>query len=78
MIKTIFVVSLGFVAGLWVPWPGIIKSNNWKCAKEVLLRSQDQGVDIRAVMAVNPKYIYKRKSHDKLSKLRLIGDACFR
>ncbi len=58
-------------------WPGITVRGNWSCAKEIVVKSQRERTDFRAVMAVSPKYLLKNKQ-TKLEKIRVVADACFR
>ena len=78
MIKYIFLIGIGFFGGLWIAWPGITDKNNWACARDVVTKSQKDQVDLRAVMSVTPKYVLETGEHTRLTKIRLVGDACFR
>tara|TARA_B100000214_G_C23491310_1_gene411792 strand:- start:183 stop:419 length:237 start_codon:yes stop_codon:yes gene_type:complete len=78
MIKTIFVLSIGFFGGLLISWPGIKSRDNWSCAMDVINKSSNNSTDLRALMAVSPKYLVKREEQGKLSKIRIVADACFR
>tara|TARA_B100000700_G_C14888958_1_gene781770 strand:+ start:816 stop:1052 length:237 start_codon:yes stop_codon:yes gene_type:complete len=78
MIKLLFLLGLGFYGGLWVAWPGVISKGNWNCAAEIIMKSKDQRTDMRAILAVSPKYLLNDKKNGPLEKLRIVGDACFR
>ena len=78
MLKTFFLLTVGLCGGLWIAWPGITSRENWACALDIIIQAREDKVDLRAVMAVNPKYILKNNESRKLKKIRLVGDACFR
>ena len=78
MIRNLFFVLLGMIGGLWLVWPGVIKQESWDCAKEVVLKSQREQVDIRVVLASSPRDLINREKLGNRDKLRIIGDACFR
>ncbi|WP_320664588.1 hypothetical protein [Prochlorococcus sp. MIT 1223] len=78
MFRTFFLLSIGLFGGLWIAWPGIARRDNWACALDIIISAKEDKVDMRAVMAVNPKYILEKNETGKLKKIRLVGDACFR
>ena len=68
----------GFMAGLYFSWPGIIISKNWKCFNEIIEKSANNKISLKAVLEVSPSYFIKSKNKNRSSKLRIIADACFR
>tara|TARA_Y100001968_G_C19186450_1_gene633014 strand:- start:47 stop:283 length:237 start_codon:yes stop_codon:yes gene_type:complete len=78
MIKIVLLVSVGFWGGLWMAWPGISTKRNWDCAKDIVLNSNQKRTDLRAVMAISPKVLFKMKKASPLQKMRIVGDSCFR
>ena len=68
----------GIFAGLYLSWPGIIISNNWKCFNDIVKKSADDRISIKAALEVSPSYLIKNKKRDMSSKIRIIADACFR
>ena len=78
MIGNLFFILVGLFGGLWIVWPGIVTQENWICAKDIVIKSQREQVDIRAALAVSPKYLIKRKKLGTMDKIRVVGDACFR
>ncbi|AAP99759.1 MULTISPECIES: hypothetical protein [Prochlorococcus] len=80
MIKRLLPILIGFVGGLWISWPGIIRNEGWVCAKKIVIQSNNgQSTPIRAALAVPPKYFLNKGSYKGiLGKIRIIGDACFR
>ena len=68
----------GIFAGLYLSWPGIIFSKNWKCFNEIIEKSVEDKISIKAVLEVSPSYLIKRKNKNMISKIRVVADACFR
>ena len=68
----------GIFVGLYLSWPGIIISKNWKCFNEIIERSEEDKISIKALMEVSPSYLIKGKNKNMISKIRIVADACFR
>ena len=68
----------GIFVGLYFSWPGILISKNWKCFYDIIVRSADDKISIKAVLEVSPSYLIKNKNKNMLSKIRIVADACFR
>ena len=76
--KTLFLLLLGLVLGLWTTWPGIVKPNNWKCFRDIIVKSSNEQISFKAALAVSPNYLLKGKRKNNNSKIRIVFDACFR
>ena len=76
--KYLYILFLGFFIGLWASWPGIVIPNNWKCFMDIIDKSNKEQISLKAALALSPNYLLKGKNNSKISKLRIIGDACFR
>ena len=68
----------GLFAGLYFSWPGIIISKNWKCFHDIVAKSSEDKISIKALLEVSPNYLIKSKKKNMPSKLRIVADACFR
>jgi len=68
----------GFFAGLYLSWPGIFISQNWKCFNEIIEKSAEDKISIKALLEVSPSYLIKGKNRNLTSKIRVVADACFR
>ena len=68
----------GIFAGLYLSWPGILISNNWKCFNEIIEKSAEDKISIKAILEVSPSYLIKAKNKNISSKIRFVADACFR
>ena len=64
--------------GLYLSWPGILISKNWKCFNEIIEKSSEDKISIKALMEVSPSYLIKGKNNNMSSKIRVVADACFR
>jgi len=64
--------------GLCLSWPGIIIPKNWKCFNEIISKSIDKKISIKAALSLSPNYIIKGQKKKTASKLRIVSDACFR
>ena len=76
--KSLFLLLLGLVLGLWTSWPGIFLPNNWKCFRDIIDRASKEQISLKAALAVSPSYLLKGKVNDNSSKIRIVFDACFR
>ena len=68
----------GIFVGLYLSWPGILFSKNWKCFNEIIEKSSEDKISIKAVLEVSPNYLIKGKNKNMTSKIRVVADACFR
>ena len=76
--RSFLFLSLGILAGLFLSWPGIVSSKNWKCFNNIISKSVEDKIPMKAVMEVSPSYLIKRKNKNMPSKIRIVADACFR
>tara|TARA_B100000886_G_scaffold261489_1_gene186289 strand:- start:263 stop:496 length:234 start_codon:yes stop_codon:yes gene_type:complete len=68
----------GIFAGIYLSWPGILIPKNWKCFNDIIAKSSENKISIKAVMELSPSYLTKSKKKNKHSKIRIVADACFR
>ena len=76
--KSLLFLFSGIFIGLYISWPGILISKNWKCFNEIIEKSADDKISIKAVMEVSPSYLINSKNKNMTSKIRVVADACFR
>ena len=76
--RSFLFLFFGIFAGLYLSWPGILISKNWKCFNDIIAKSAEDKISIKAVMEVSPSYLIKGKNKNKTSKIRVVADACFR
>ena len=68
----------GFIAGVFLSWPGVLILQNWKCFNDIITKSAENKISIKAALEVSPSYLIKNKNKNIESKLRIVADACFR
>ena len=76
--RSFLLLFSGIFVGLYLSWPGILISKNWKCFNEIIEKSAEDKISIKAVLEVSPSYLIKGKNKNMTSKIRVIADACFR
>ena len=76
--RSFLLLFLGVFAGLYLSWPGILSSRNWKCFDEIIKKSADDRISLKAVLEFSPSYLMKGKNKNVTSKIRFVADACFR
>ena len=76
--RSFLFLFFGIFAGLYLSWPGILISKNWKCFNDIIKKSSEDKISLKAVLEVSPSYILKGKNKSMPSKLRIVADACFR
>ena len=68
----------GIFIGLYLSWPGIFISNNWKCFNDIVGKIAEDKISFKAILEISPSYFVKSKNKNMSSKIRIIADACFR
>jgi len=76
--EVFFVLFCGIFIGLYLSWPGLVIPENWKCFKDIITKSTEDKISLRAAMEISPSYVLKRKNRKTASKIRIVADACFR
>ena len=76
--RSFLILISGIFAGLYLSWPGIVISKNWKCFNNIIAKSSEDRISIKAVMEVSPSYLIKTNKKNMSSKIRIVADACFR
>ena len=76
--RSFLILFSGIFAGLYLSWPGIVIPKNWKCFNNIIAKSSEDKISIKAVMEVSPNYLVKSKNKNMPSKIRIVVDACFR
>ena len=46
----------GIFAGLYLSWPGILIPKNWECFNEIIKKSAEDKISIKALMEVSPSF----------------------
>ena len=69
---------LGIFAGLYLSRPGLLIPENWKCFNEIIAKSAEDKISIKAALEISTSYFLKTKNKKTSSKIRIVADACFR
>ena len=69
---------LGIFAGLYLSWPGLVIPENWKCFNDIISKSAEDKIPLRAALEISPNYLLKGNNKKITSKIRIVADACFR
>ena len=76
--KSFLFLCSGIFVGLYLSWPGILISQNWKCFTDIIEKSAQDKTSIKALLEISPSYLINSKYKNMSSKIRIIADACFR
>ena len=76
--RSFLLLFSGIFAGIYLSWPGILISKNWKCFNEIIKKSAEEKISIKVLLEISPSYLIKGKNKNISSKIRVIADACFR
>ena len=76
--RPFLLIFSGIFVGLYISWPGILIPNKWKCFIDIIEKSSEDKISIKAVLEVSPSYLIKGKRKNITSKIRVLADACFR
>ena len=76
--RLFFFLFSGIFTGLFLSWPGLVIPENWKCFKNIIAKSTEDKISLKAAMEISPSYVLKRKNRKTASKIRIVADACFR
>ena len=76
--RLFFLLFCGIFAGLYLSWPGLVIPENWRCFKDIIAKSTEDKISLRAAMEISPSYVLQRKNRTSASKLRIVADASFR
>ena len=63
--RSFLFIFFGFFAGLYFSWPGILISKNWKCFNDIIAKSVEDEISIKAVLEISPSYLIKSKNKNK-------------
>jgi len=69
----------GIFVGLYLSsWPGLVILENWKCFNDIISKSTEDKISLKAALEISPSYLLKGKNKKRTSKIRIVADACFR
>ena len=76
--KLFLFLFFGFFLGLYLSWPGLLIPENWKCFNQIITKSAEDKISLKAALEISTSYLLKGKNKKTTSKLRIVADACFR
>jgi len=76
--KSFLLLFSGIFIGFYLSWPGILISKNWKCFNDIIAKSAEDKISLKAALEISPSYLLKGKNKKTSSKIRIVADACFR
>ena len=76
--RLFFFLFCGIFTGLYLSWPGLVIPENWKCFNEIISKSAEDKISLKAVLEISPSYLLKGNNKKTTSKIRIVADACFR
>ena len=77
-VRLFFFLFCGVFAGLYLSWPGLVVPENWKCFNDIISKSAEDKISLKAALEISPNYFLKAKNKKTTSKIRIVADACFR
>ena len=78
LINTLFFIT-GFSIGIFLIWPGILKSDNRKCFYKIIRDGSDGKVSMGTILSIDPNSLVKiNNAKNNYGKVLRIGDYCFR
>jgi len=76
--RLFFFLFCGIFIGLCLSWPGLVIPANWKCFNQIISKSAEDKISLKAALEISPSYLLKGKNKKTTSKIRIVADACFR
>ena len=52
--RSLLFLFSGIFAGLYFSWPGIIISKNWKCFNQIIAKSAEDKISLKAALEISP------------------------
>ena len=78
LINTLFFL-IGFSLGIFLIWPGILKSENRRCFYKIIEDGSDGKVSVGTILSIDPNSLVKiNNAKNSYGKVLRIGDYCFR
>tara|TARA_B100000886_G_C20107828_1_gene360626 strand:+ start:188 stop:442 length:255 start_codon:yes stop_codon:yes gene_type:complete len=76
--RSVLFLFSGLFVGLYFSWPGILFSRNWECFNDIISKSKENKISLKAALEVSPSFLISGKNKHLPSKIRIVADACFR
>ena len=78
LINALFFLT-GLSIGIFLIWPGILKSENRSCFYKIIEDGSDGKVSVGTILSIDPNSLVKiNNAKNTYGKVLRIGDYCFR
>ena len=78
LINTLFFFT-GLSIGIFLIWPGILKTDNLRCFYKIIEDGSDGKVSMGTIISIDPSSLVKiNNAKNNYGKVLRIGDYCFR
>jgi len=71
-------IFFGIFLGLFISWPGLLITKNWKCFNQIISKSAEDKISLKAAPEISLSYLMKGQNKKTTSKIRIVADACVR
>jgi len=71
-------LSSSDVRHVFITPEGLVMPENWKCFNQIIAKSAEDKISLKAALEISPSYFLKAKNKKTTSKIRIVADACFR
>ena len=52
----------GIFVGLFLSWPGLVIPENWKCFNQIIAKSAEDKISLKAALEIFPSYFVQAKN----------------
>ena len=52
-------IFFGIFVGLYLSWPGLVIPENWKCFNQIITKSAEDKIYLKASLEISPSYLLK-------------------
>jgi len=77
LLRDFFYIFRDFVS-LYLSLPGLLIPGNCKCFNQIIAKSGEDKISLKALLEISPSYFLKAKNKKMTFKIRIVVDACFR
>ena len=58
----------GMFVGLYLSWPGLVIPENWKCFNQIIAKSAEDKISLKAALEISPSYLLRLRIKKCLQK----------
>jgi len=58
----------GIFVGLYLSWPGLVIPENWKCFNQIISKSAEDKISLKAALEISPNYFPRIRIKKALPK----------